>query len=100
MLILPLLLQVAVDDRVGEEIARFCARAPAAARAGCADRQRAAARRTFDASRVGDDTTPAATAACLERSRSRGAIDWTRAADCAEAHARAHPAEGVPDPAR
>lgn len=97
MLFLHLLLQLAVDDRVSEEITRFCASSPAASRARCADTQREAARRTFDASRIGDDTTPAATAACLERSRNRGAIDWTRAAACATAHARAHPAAGPAD---
>ena len=92
MLLSMLLLQLAVDDRVGVEIGRFCARKPTAGRAACADAQARDARRTFEAAGVGDETTPAAIGRCLERSRRRGVIDWTRAAACAHAHARAHPA--------
>ena len=92
MIAFAFLLQLAVDDRVGVEIERFCARVPAARRAACAETQARDARRTFEAAGIGDETTPAATGRCLERSRSRGVINWTRAAACAHAHARAHPA--------
>jgi hypothetical protein len=93
MLILPFLLQLAVDDRVRVEAEATCARRPAAERAACVDAQLQAAGRTFAAANIGDDTTPAAIGRCLESSRKDGAIDWTLAAACAHDYARAHPAE-------
>jgi hypothetical protein len=85
-MLLAFLPQAAFDQGVGVEIDRYCARVPT--RPACTRTQRETAPRTYAIAAIGDDTTPAAIGRWLEASPSRGAMDWTRAA---EAYAQAHP---------